>query len=657
MALYAALGGLWANYGGRERLQQSVRGAVIAVFLSLTTAVLMLERLFVIGDYAVRAVYDHSDRTLPLAYKLAALWGGDSGSVLFWTWVLSLYLVFIVWRNATALRSLTSMTLVLVTPLEVFFTGLLVWVVNPFAVISAHATNGAGLDPLLRNPVMIIHPPAMYTGLIGMVMPLAFLLSGLLRRLPWPQWIGVVRGWLLFAWLWLSAALVLGGMWAYLELGWGGYWEWDPVENAALLPWLTATACLHALQMEERRGQHRWWIAGLAAATFLLTLVGTYITRSGVLKNSVHSFTGTGVGPYFGGLLWASVVAITGILGLRRDMLVDRSTNSIKGWSMDAVYRMLEMTFAALSAVVLIGTFYPVISETFAHQTVILTQGFFNQAARPLFLLIICLMGMAPTISWRKNSLSTLWTQAGPVWAVGLIGVALAFMGGYRKPLSVVGVFIIATAMAAMLREFYRAGRARSQRKGFWRGLWSALVDERRRYGGYTAHLGFLLVALGVLGSHSNAVAMTRTLTPGQSLTVNGYRLRYRTVVNQPSFAGLRMQVVLAVSHHGRQWVSHPALAFYAGSAAPVADPSIHEGFMQDLYCVVEGVTDGNGVLLRVMVNPCVSWIWLGLPLLVAGAGLALTDQRSARWSGAHDRTAGRAYSVTREVPIGGDRI
>ncbi|PSR24077.1 MAG: cytochrome C assembly protein [Sulfobacillus acidophilus] len=655
MAIYASMAGLWAcQRRSSLRLQQSVRGAIIALAVSLSTAVLILEHLFVAGDYAVRAVYDHTDRTLPLLYKMAALWGGDCGSVLFWAWILSLYLAFIAARATVAPRLLTSTVLAVATPLEIFFTGLLIWVVNPFATVWPHAVNGAGLDPLLRNPVMLVHPPAMYTGLIGMVIPLAYLLSGLLRRLPWPQWIGAVRVWMLFSWLWLSAALILGGMWAYLELGWGGYWEWDPVENAALLPWLTATACLHALQVEERRGQHRWWTALLAAATFLLTLIGTYITRSGVLKNSVHAFTGTGIGSYFAGLFLVSLVTIAVIFVMRRDMLDDRGPAQVDGMAKESVYRLLETTIVIMAALVLAGTFYPVITQTLSHQTIILRQGFFNQSVSPLFLLIIGLMGIAPIMSWQQNSWPVLTAQTGSLAASGLVGVAVAFLGGDRTPLSLVGVFVITTALASMLREFYRAGRARSVGLGFWQGLWSAFVAHRRRYGGYMAHLAFLLVALGVLGSHTNALALTRTLRPGQFITVAGYRLYYRGIASRPRFSGLSTQAVLVVSYHGRSWISRPGLAFYAGSAAPVADPSIHEGFMQDLYVVVDAISAHQAVLLHVMINPCVLWIWSGLPLLVAGAGLALSGRRSARLSIVHDHALG---PTTHDTPIGSDGL
>lgn len=608
------------------RFRESARGAAVAAALSLTTAVFVVEYLLMVGDYRVRAVYDHSSRTLPLIYKLGALWGGNSGSVLFWGWILSLYLAWTAWRRWNISARVTSTVMSLMSGMLLFFTLLSFWVVNPFASVVGEPTNGVGLDPLLRNPVMVIHPPAMYVGLIGMALPAAYMVSALWHRTPWRDWIPLVRRLMVFAWLVLGSALILGGMWAYMELGWGGYWEWDPVENAALMPWLMATAFLHALQLEERRQTYRWWTAGLGAAAFLLTLVGTYITRSGILKNSVHSFTGTGVGPYFALLLGLCFAIVVAVFVMRRDQLADPLPAGDAAGK-ETLYILLYMTLTVVAVVVLAGTFYPILSRAAFGQTVVLEQSFFNDSTAPLFLLALLAMGTAPVVSWGKPPASRIGRGVAVPGALGAGGALTAVLSGYHQVLPVAAVGIIVFSGASMVREFLRGGRAMRRAHGGM--LVSALVHavgrHRRRYGGYLAHLALLVVALGVVGSHTGAISVTKILGPGQSVTVPGYRITYQRLQTLSKPGRIIAQAQVAVVSGHRRWTAHPGMSFYSGAAQPVADVSIHQGIMKNLYMVLEGTTNHGGALLQVMVNPLVTWIWLGLPLLLLGGIVALS--------------------------------
>lgn len=625
-SVYACFGGLFAYWRRHQPLLESVRGAVIAVALCLSMAVFSLEYLLIIGDFSIRAVYNHIDRTLPVVYRLTGLWGGDSGSVLFWAWILSLYLAYVAWRGFDRHARVNSLALPLLAAEVAFFSIVLLWGVNPYTSVAGSPTDGAGLDPLLRNPVMIIHPPAMYTGLIGLSVAAAVMTSALWQRIPWGDWLGVFRHWLLLSWTILGTALILGGMWAYLVLGWGGYWEWDPVENAALLPWLATTACLHAVQLVERHRTWKVWTACLGTSAFLLTLVGTYITRSGVLKNSVHSFTGTGVGPYFVVLFFGAGFGLSVVMALRWDWIKSESATSRPG-PRESVYRSLVQSLQALTFIVLFGTFFPVISKAMTRHTIILTQGFFNAATTPLFLFIVALVGIAPVLPWSPLS-ARRWV--GRIWRPAVFGVGIGifcYVRGYHQWWSLTGMATVSFSLASVGLALSRYTRPKPDS-----GLKMLRIRiQRRRVGGYLAHAAFLIIALGIVGSHSNAVSVTKIVRPGDAIAIDGYRLRDEGLAATAGPGVVKTTVRLRVSQGHRTWRQMPAMSFFDGAKEPVADVSIHQGMMQNLYLVLQATTRDHGALLDVMITPMVSWIWLGLPVLLAGSLLAIYSPRERR--------------------------
>ncbi|OLZ10725.1 cytochrome C assembly protein [Sulfobacillus thermosulfidooxidans] len=626
-SIYILVIGSWNRRIGSARLTESMRGAVLALALALTTAVLTLEYLLVTGNYTIQAVYNHSDRALPLLYKIGALWGGNSGSVLFWAWILSLYTAVVAvrvrWQDP-----LTSLSILYLSGLLLFFTGMSNLVVNPFRILGGHPRDGAGLDPLLQNVVMSIHPPTMYVGLIGMAVPAAVMMAALWTRTPMEQWIGMVRRWTLFAWMFLSAAIVLGGMWAYMELGWGGYWEWDPVENASLMPWLLATAFLHSLQAQEKRGILRAWTAVLAVGSFLLTLVGTYITRSGILKNSVHSFTGTGVGPYFLALLILIGLATLFILWSRQEELQQGSVedSSVLTWSKEIIYRLVNVLFSAIAVIVLFGTFYPVLSQALTGTTIILTQEYFNRLTVPLFLILAVLLGVAPATGWRRTQFIRFWHQLRKPVAVALALGILAYLSGFHAMMAWLAMMVVGFASTSMIQEFVRAAkdRQKAQHLGWHRSLAQAISHNRRRYGGYLAHMAFLLIIFGVAGSHTHNIKVTTTLKPHQHLVLGGYDIAYQgmSLATGPGYQ--MVQANLLVHYHARQFREQPALAFFPGSAEPVAKVAIHGGWMKDLYCVFEGSPGHQAAILHIFINPFVRFIWTGMYILIGATLLSL---------------------------------
>ncbi|MCY0886747.1 MAG: cytochrome c biogenesis protein CcsA, partial [Firmicutes bacterium] len=476
-------------------------------------------------------------------------------------------------------------------------------------------------------------PPTMYIGLIGMAVPAAYILAAVWTRAPAGVWLPVARRWMLFAWLFLTAAIVLGGMWAYMVLGWGGYWDWDPVENASLMPWLLATAFLHAAQVQERRGGFRWWTTLTGIGAFLLTLVGTYITRSGVLKDSVHSFTGTGVGPYFTGLFWVLVAAAGWVLFRRRRALRDPEPVE-EGLSREAAYLYMSVALTAVTGIVLVGTFYPILSKALGGTSVVLTTRFFNTMTAPFFVVLLVLMGAAPALTWRRtNARTAARALAGPA-AGGAVAAAVLWPFGFDTAMDAIGVGAAGFALLSMLREFGRAaGTRRRQYPAPWpAALGQAVWRNRRRYGGYLAHIGFIILALGVIGSHTGPAPAKISLSPGQSAVVDGYRFRYQGLATVPGPGHVTTVARLTIRHGAAAYTAAPGDAFYSGTGEPVARVFIRGGWMHDLYVVLTGwVPSSSRVTLEVLINPMVSWIWIGMYVMAAATLLALSAPEPRR--------------------------
>ncbi len=625
-SFYTLVGGLWAYKTGNRRLQESVRGAAVAVAVAMTAAVLALEFLLVTGDFSVWAVFYHTNRGLPLAYRAAALWGGDSGSVLFWGWIQSLYMAYaagVGWRNE---RRLTQIGVPLLGGILVFFTGLSNFVVNPFRIVPGLPTNGSGLDPLLQNPVMTIHPPAMYTGLIGMSVPFVLFMAALWQAVPAREWIPVVRRWLLWAWMFLGGAIVLGGWWSYMELGWGGYWKWDPVENASLLPWLVATGALHLMQAEERRGMYRLWTAIMLVCTFLLTLVATYITRSGVIKDSVHSFTGTGVGPYFFGLFWVGLALSVAVMAARRKQLVDHVPLE-RMLSREGLFYLMAFCFAILTAVVLFGTFYPVLTNALNGTSIVLQIGFFNTMTEPVFLALVALLVLAPAATWHAIKGKALLQKLRWPWLVAVVVGIGAYWWGARAPLLFIGDFLAVFAIAVTVQEFVVMASVRRRATGedWGTALYRGVRANRRRYGGFIAHLAFLIIVLGVIGSHTGNYSVVKKFAVGQTETVGPYRVTYTGLQAVTHSAYETNQAVLLVNGGGfHNQAFTPGISFFPGSSEPVAQVYIVGNLWRDLYTVLGAYTPGGQIAtVQFFVNPLVSWIWAGMFILVLGTLIA----------------------------------
>jgi len=632
-ALYSVLAYAIGHRRRNPRLLLSARGAAMGFALSVIVASTALWRALLTDQFGLLAVAQETSRTLPLAYKLSAFWSGFSGSLLLWLLVLALYILYATLRPPRRDPELQGPAIAVMELVALFYLFVVTVVSSPFSLSQGTVYEGAGLNPLLQYPEMMIHPLLLYAGYVGLTVPFAYAMGALLLGRRDLGWLLQTRRSTLVAWLFLSAGIALGAHWSYRVLGWGGYWAWDPVENAAFLPWVTATAFLHSANVQQRRGLMRAWNVILVTATFLLTILGTFITRSGIV-NSVHTFSNqNGVWPYFLGYL-AAVAALSALLiAYRQDLLRDDG-QAAGAVSKEGSFLVNNVLLVGLAVAILWGTLYPLISQATGGLPVTVGPPFYDAVAGPIAIALIVLMGVCPLIPWRSATLRrALRGLAGP-FALGLAALLWVLLATRSAGLAVL-VGALWLAAATLLREFYLGWRARRQGRGEgpWRAALGFLGQNRRRYGGYIVHLGILVLAAGIAFSTLRSVQTTVTLRPGQTAAIGGYRVRLvglrtgypqgeRTVV-----AELRVQGPL-----GRVTL-RPSQTFYpqvSGPAQPNGLPALSSGPLADVYTVLSG-WQGSEATLLLIVEPLVSWIWGGAIVVVLGILLSLADARGDR--------------------------
>jgi cytochrome c-type biogenesis protein CcmF len=528
-ALVAAALALWGRSGDRRRIDLS-RRTVYAFCGLLTACVVIIEIAFASDDFGFKIVQEHSSIETPPFYKLAAMWSSQEGSLLLWAWVLSIASSLALWSTRNKLREIVPYATAVMMGVAAFFTGLMLFApdVHPFATVSG-ATDGVGLNPLLQHPSMMIHPPMLYSGYVAMTVPFAFAIGALVTRRLDAEWIRATRRFALIAWTFLGFGLLLGARWSYTELGWGGYWAWDPVENAALMPWLLSTAFLHSIMVQEKRGMLKVWNACLVVGTFSMALLGTFLVRSGVLQ-SIHAFGDNTVGPYILGLIAVVLIGSTALIVSRLDDL--RSPKRIDSLvSREAVFLVNNLLLVGLTAVIFWGTFFPLISELFTGEKASLAAPWFDRYTTPLAILLVLFTGIGPLLAWRRVS----WESARRVFrvplAVGVVTlVALAlFTDAAHKPWALALFAFAAFALAGLAQEFWTGVAAR--RKVSDESMPAALVGlvtrNRRRYGGYIVHAGVAVLLIGIAASSSFQTNRDVNLRPGESTTVDGRTITY----------------------------------------------------------------------------------------------------------------------------------
>ncbi len=552
---------LYGVRSGRMEYADSGRRSVYALAGILSVAVLVLEIAFLRSDFAFNTVADTSSRTTPGLYKAAAIWSSQEGSLLVWAWLMSLWSTLALFLTRKHIRDVAAYATAIMLGFGAFFVFLMVVYANPFATTSPAPAEGVGLDPLLRFPTMMIHPPMLYSGYTLCTIPLAFGMGALLARRVDADWIRAIRRFALAAWMFLGAGILLGALWSYSELGWGGYWGWDAVENAALLPWLTGTAFLHSLMIQEKRGMLKVWNVSLALATGTLAIMGTFLVRSGVL-NSIHAFGGQTLGVPFVILIAALISGSIYLVVSRREML--RSEHRLDSLlSREAMFLLNNLVLVGLVFVILWGTYFPLISEAITGQEASVGPPWFDRYTVPLALVLVLLSGIGPVITWRRATLANARRNFLVPLAGALLVLAVLVLGGVdSKPLALAMFCCAAFALASVGQEFFRGARARRAMAGEAPPL--ALVAlvrrNRRRYGGYIVHVGMAVLFIGVAASSSFQHANELSLSPGQSARVGSYDVHYLhpTATITPKYdqahtgSTLSLGAVLNVTKSGR---------------------------------------------------------------------------------------------------------
>ncbi|MBI4408852.1 MAG: heme lyase CcmF/NrfE family subunit [Gemmatimonadetes bacterium] len=636
----AVFGAAAAVMGARLRRPELVRSAIAAAYANfalLLVANLAMVYALVTRDFSISYVAQVGSRATPLFYTIISLWGALDGSILFWGLVLSGYTALAVrWSRAEA-GAVLPYALAILLAVGSFFYLLLVGPANPFGRMFPVPVDGPGPNPLLQNHLlMAIHPPLLYLGYVGMTVPFAFATGALLAGGLDDRWIRLTRRWTLTAWGFLSLAIIAGMWWSYEVLGWGGYWAWDPVENASFMPWLTATAFLHSAMVEERRGLLRVWNVSLVVATFVLTILGTFLTRSGILS-SVHAFTQGTIGFFF--LAFIAVVLLFSLALVAGRSTELRGTGRLEGVvSRDTAFLLNNLLFTAFTFTVLLGTLFPLAAEAVRGVKVSVGAPFFNRMTIPLCAALLFLVGVGPALPWGRPERQLLRRKfVPPFLALGLVAGTLLALG-VRAPFTVAAFAFAGFALTANLGEFADGTRARRRAHGEAppRALVRLVRSNPRRYGGYLAHLGVLLIALGITASSSFRTERQATLRPGQTLAIAGHVLRFERLwarqEPQRFVVAADLTVLRGSTSLGRL---DPRLNYYAASAEPVATPAVRSRARADLYVTLLAFEqDGSSATFHAYVQPLVIWIWLGGAVIAAGALLALSQRRERRSPG-----------------------
>jgi cytochrome c-type biogenesis protein CcmF len=627
---------------GSGELILSAERATYAVFGLVVLAVGALESCIFANRFDLEYVASYSNRALPAAYKVAALWAGQSGSILFWLLILVAYAAGIVFLNRRRNRPLMPLVVLTLALTSTFFLVLVNFMTRPFVRLAFTPVDGNGMNPQLQNPFMAIHPPCLYLGYVGLTIPFAFAIAALVTGRLNDTWFRTTRRWTIFAWFFLGTGILLGGWWAYVELGWGGYWAWDPVENASLIPWLTCTAFLHSVMIEERKKMLRVWNLSLVILSFLLAILGTFITRSGVIS-SVHSFTKSEIGPVFAGFLGLATVVSLGLLLYRLpDLRSEHRLDSFVSRESSFLFNNLLLVGAAFA--VLWGTIFPILSEAVRGVKITVGAPFFNEVMVPIALGLITLAGICPVIAWRRASPGRLLSKLrGPI--VVLVGTAGALlMLGVRDVYALTAFALSAFVLTTTILEFWWGSRSRQKVTGqpFGAALISLVDRNKRRYGGFVVHLGFILIMVGVTGSTAFRQEAVATLKRGDSFSVGRYTMTFEDHVSRDTpnfeFAGAKVGIFNDQDRVGELTPGHN---FYKAGQDPSTEVAIHYTLRDDLYLILTGSDVQTGqYTFKAYLNPLINWIWIGGAILILGSWFAMLPDLRERKRAVESRLA-----------------
>ncbi len=631
-AIFAILAAIVGAQRGNIPLISSAKRGVLAVTFFLLLASASLIASFLTHDFGVSYVAQHSSLSMPWYYTLSAFYGGQEGSLLYWALMLSIFSAIFIFTSKRAPAALVPYVMATLMSIEIFFLLMLTTVSNPFARLPSSLPDGIGLNPLLMDPGMLIHPPMLLMGYMSFSVPFAFAVAALVTGQLSSDWLRAIRRWTLAAWSIQTTGLILGAWWAYHVLGWGGYWGWDPVENAALLPWLTATAFLHSTMVQERRGMLRAWNLSLVMLSFALAIFGTFEVRSGLIS-SVHSFAYSAIGGYFLAFLAIVIVFSIALFLFRLPKLrPEQEFDSVL--SREGSFLLNNLLLVGVTFATLWGTLFPLISQAIRSQTLTVGPPFYEQVNGPILLVLILAMGIGPLLAWRRTSTRSLWRNLGVPALAAALCAAILPLAGIRDIWANVAFAVCAFTAGAILYEIWRGVRVRHRHGEVYPiALYMLINRYRQRYGGYIVHLGFVLLAVGVIGSHFFQSQQDAVLKPGQQISLAGYQLVYfgNVDLKYPDVEIITAQ--LQVWHDGQlQQYIYPGREFYPNFGnQPASIISITTHNLTDLYVFLADWNGPSQATIRVFVNPLVPLVWLGGLLMLLGGITCWWPERRKR--------------------------
>jgi len=630
LAVFAAISAVIGKYAGRPFLVVSAERAVYATWALLTAASGLLIWFLIHGDYRLAYVAAHTDKAMPTIYKFTAWWGGQEGSLLLWSWLLATYSSIVVWTNRRKFREMMPLVVAIMMTVLSFFVGLITFVASPFQLLMAgrgviDVGDGNGLSPLLQWWTMAIHPPFLYLGYVGFTVPFAFAMASLISKQPGEGWIHTTRRWAIVTWLFQSTGVLLGMGWAYTVLGWGGYWGWDPVENASLMPWITATAFLHSVMMQEKKGMMKVWNMVLVSATFLLSILGTTLTRTGLVA-SVHAFAQSPVKPYFTSFLVTATV-LTAYAIIRNLPYLKSEVKLESIVSRESSFLFNNLILLASCFAVLWGTLFPVVMEALTGEKETIDAPYYNRVNIPIALFLLLLTGVGPLVAWRKSSLNSLRRAFLIPTLTGVLTSCVLIAFGMRNIAAILSFGLCAFVIGTIVSEFWKGSRAIQLKEHV--SLPQAAVEltwrNTRRYGGYLVHMGIVFMFIGFTGSAFN-LHETRNIGLNGTLRFGHYDLKLLNVNDGDTPDYQFSHAVVQVFQNGRQIDQlEPEVRLYKTSQQQSSIVGIRRRLNEDLYVNFSGVTPDNSKgTFQMYTFPLVSWIWVGYWVLLFGTLVCL---------------------------------
>ncbi len=625
---YSAVGSLLGKRRESEELIESSRRAAYMTVLALLVASINLVVAFVTRDFEIQYVFEHSSRAMAPVYTWVAFYAGNEGSLLFIALMLSVMTALALVFSPTSVRAILPYTTAVLMLILIFFLAVIIFLANPFVTMPFLPPDGQGINPLLTHPGMFIHPPMLMTGLIAAAVPFAFAIGSLMSAKTGDEWVDAGRVWGIISWAILGLGLLLGAWWAYTILGWGGYWGWDPIENAGLMPWLAMTAFIHSIMVQKRRGMFRMWNIVLIIVAFGLAQFGMFLNRGGPVV-SVHSFAASTLGWTFLAFMGLTMLAAFVLFFLRYGNLKS-AQNLESALSREVAFLVNNVLLLAIAFITMWGAIFPLITQVFRNQTVSIGAPFYNQVNGPLFMSLIFLMGVAPLLPWRRASLASLQHVLLVPSSVALAMILVLFAVGVHQPFPLAAFGLCALVATSIAREWYRGTRSRSKRgENFARAFLTLIASNRPRYGGYIAHLAIVMIALGVVGSSFYGAQRDVILAPGESVTVGQYDIQFinsRTVQKSDHVENI---ADLNISKNGAPLGTLTAWrGYYPDFNMSSTRAAIRSTPLDDLYIINSESLGSGSVVFRILVNPLLMWIWLAGPVLLLGTVVALWPQR-----------------------------